>query len=117
MKILHPRIKFDLWRTFRLLMRVTIVGLGLVLYNPATLAQGTPAPVSISFDFRDGSLGWEAGFADYPPDTDKNDLYGLRAEIRSLPPELGVIGNGFYIQGVSRSDDLFIFIKRRLDSS
>ena len=80
-------IKFDLWRTCRLLMRV--VAVGLVLYTPITHAQQTPAPVSISFDFRDGSLGWEAGFADYPPATNKNDLYELRADIRSLPPELG----------------------------
>ena len=98
-------------------MRVFTVGLAVVLHTPATFAQQTPAPVSVSFDFRDGSLGWEADFADYPPATNKNDLYELRADIRSLPPELGVSGNGFYIQGASRSDDLFMFIKRRLDSS
>ena len=117
MKIFRTRVNFDLGRTFRLLIQVVAVGLGLILYTPATLAQVSPAPVSMSFDFRDGSLGWEAGFADYAPATDKNDLYELRAEIRSLPPELGVSGNGFYIQGANRSDDLFIFIKRRLDSS
>ena len=116
MKILRTRIKFD-WRTFKLVMRMISVGLALFLYTPAALAQGTPKPVSISFDFRDGALGWEAGFADYPPATDKNDLYELRAEIRSLPPELGVSGNGLYVQGSNRSDDLFMFIKRRLDSS
>jgi hypothetical protein len=115
MKILRTRINFDLWGTFSVLMR--LVALGLVLYPSATFAQGIPAPVSISFDFRNGSLGWEAGFADYPPATDKNDVYGLRAEIRSLPPELGVSGSGFYIQGMNRSDDLFMFLKRRLDSS
>lgn len=98
-------------------MLVVTVGLGLVLYTPATLAQGTPGPVSVSFDFRDGALGWEAGFADYPPATDKDDLYQLRADIRSLPAELGVSGTGFFIQGANRSDDLFMFIKRRLDSS
>ena len=115
MEILRTKIKFDLWRPFRLLMLVVTVGLGLVPYTPATLAQGTP--VSVSFDFRDGSLGWEAGFADYPPDTDKNDFFELRAEIRSLPPELGISGNGFYIHGANHSDDLFMFIKRRLNSS
>ena len=96
---------------------MVIVGLGFVLSTPATFAQTAPAPVSISFDFRNGSLGWEAGFADYPPATDQNDLFELRAEIRSLPPELGVSGTGFYTHGANRSDDLFIFIKRRLDSS
>lgn len=117
MEILPTRIKFDLRRTLGLLMLVVTVGLWLVLYTPTTLAQGTPAPVSISFDFRDGSLGWEGGFADYPPATDKNDFFELRAEIRSLPPELGISGNGFYIHGANHSDDLFMFIKRRLNSS
>ena len=94
-----------------------LVTLVLIAHVPGALAQGTPPPVSISFDFRNGSLGWEAGFADYPPATDKNDLFGLRAEIRGLPPELGVSGTGFYIQGINRSDDLFMFMKRRLTSS
>jgi len=103
------------WNKVGLLLQVLTVGL--FLYTPAALAQGTPAPVSISFDFRNGALGWEAGFADYPPATDTNDFFELRADIRSLPPELGVSGTGFYIQGVNHSDDLFMFIKRRLDSS
>ena len=94
-----------------------LVTLVLIAHVPGALAQGTPPPVSISFDFRNGSLGWVAGFADYPPATDKNDLYELRTEIRSLPPELGVNGAGFYVQGANRSDDLFMFLKRRLDSS
>ena len=105
----------DLLRTLSSLAR--LVTLVLIAHVPGALAQGTPPPVSISFDFRNGSLGWEAGFADYPPATDKNDLFGLRAEIRSLPPELGVSGTGFYIQGINRSDDLFMFMKRRLTSS
>jgi len=93
-----------------------LVTLVLIAHLPEALAQGIPPPFSISFDFRNGALGWEAGFADYPPATNKEDLYGLRAEIRNLPPELGVNGTGFYIQGINRSDDLFMFMKRRLDS-
>lgn len=80
------------------------------------LAQGTPTPVSISFDFRNGALGWQAGFADYPPATDKNGFYELLAEVRTLPPELGD-GTGFYLQGNNHSDDLFMFMKRRLNSA
>ncbi|HEX5703849.1 MAG TPA: hypothetical protein VFX97_11660 [Pyrinomonadaceae bacterium] len=81
---------------------------------PATLAQ-TAQPVTKSFDFRNGTVGWQAGFSDYPPATDQNDLYELRAEIKNLPPELGVSGTGYYIQGDNHSDDLFMFLKRRLD--
>jgi len=116
MKVLR-RTVFDLLKTLTVFRRLIIVLLTPVTFATIALAQGTPSPVSVSFDFRNGSLGWEAGFADYPPATDKNDLYELRAELRKLPPELGVNGTGFYMQGVNRSDDLFMFLKRRLDSA
>jgi len=115
MKLLSRKIDFDLLRTQSYLAR--LIALVLIAYAPAALAQGTPEPVSISFDFRNGAQGWDAGFAEYAPATDQNDLFQLRAEIRSLPPELGVSGTGFYLQGMNRSDDLFMFMKRRLSSS
>ena len=88
----------------------------LVSFNSVTIAQGGASPVTKSFDFRNGALGWQAGFADYPPATDKDGAYELKAEIRALPPEIGS-GTGFYVQGDNHSDDLFMFLKRRLDPS
>jgi hypothetical protein len=101
----------------RHLLIVVLIFLIVTTFSFRTLAQGTPSPVSISFDFRNGSLGWQAGFADYPPATDNNGFYELLAEVRTLPPELGVNGTGLYIQGNNHSDDLFMFLKRRLDSA
>ena len=86
-----------------------------IIFNHVAFAQGTPAPITVSYDFRNGAQGWQAGFADYPPATD-NGFYELKAEIRSLPPELGINGTGFFIQGNNHSDDLFMFLKRRLSS-
>jgi hypothetical protein len=117
MKVLGAKVVFDLLETLALFKRLIIILFGLIALTPVTLAQGTPSPVSVSFDFRNGALGWQTGFADYPPATDKDGLYELKAEIRSLPPELGVNGTGFYIQGHNRSDDLFMFMKRRLDAA
>jgi hypothetical protein len=99
------------------LSRLTITLIALNCFPYVAVAQATPSPLSLSFDFRQGSLGWEAGFADYPPATDTPGLYNLTAGIRSLPPELGVSGTGFFVSGSNRSDDLFMFLKRRLDSS
>ncbi|MGI9168111.1 MAG: hypothetical protein ACR2G5_17310 [Pyrinomonadaceae bacterium] len=86
-------------------------------FSSAVSAQENASPVSKSFDFRSGALGWQAGFARYPPATDIDDFYKLRAEMRSLPNELGVSGTGFYFQGNNLSDALVMFMKRRLDAA
>jgi hypothetical protein len=78
---------------------------------------GPPPVVSVDDDFRNGALGWQAGFADYSPANDQNGSMGLEAGIRPLPPELGVIGTGFYFRGNNHSDDLFMFMKKRLTAA
>lgn len=97
--------------------RLTSILLVFLTFTATALTQGTPPSVSVSFDFRDGALGWQAAFADYPPADDQNGFYQLQTDIRSLPSELGVNGTGFYIQGANHSDDLFMFIKRRLNAA
>ncbi|MFP3898572.1 MAG: PEP-CTERM sorting domain-containing protein [Dehalococcoidia bacterium] len=69
-------------------------------------------PMSLEFDFRDGEGGWEAGFAEYAPDME--ETMQLEAGIRPLPSELEMEGTGFYVKGNNSSDDLFMFLKRRL---
>ncbi len=78
---------------------------------PPELPPGIP-PLSLEYEFVDGELGWEAGFAEYSPGME--DIMELEAEIRPLPPELEIAGNGYYLQGMNRSDDLFMFLKHRL---
>jgi hypothetical protein len=83
-----------------LIVAAVIVVVGLIIY--AVLADtSTPAHWQ----------GWEAGFAEY-----SREMTGmqLKAEIRQLPPELEIAGKGFYLQGINHSDDLFMFLKRRL---
>ena len=117
MYLLSPRNVFDSRQTLVVFRRLTTTLLVFISFPLTCLAQGAPAPVSISFDFRNGALGWQADFADYPPTTNKNGFYELLAEVRTLPPELGINGTGFYIQGNNHSDDLFMFMKRRLNSA
>ncbi len=94
--------------------RFLILSASLLLMGAFVAAQAQSSSIQSSFDFRNGAQGWQAGFADYPPAHNPNDFYKLKAEIRPLPPELGVSGTGFYIQGDNHSDDLFMFLKRRL---
>jgi hypothetical protein len=115
MKVLRGRTIFDLRETLIVFKRLTIVLLVFTTFTLLALAQGTPPQVSVGFDFRNGALGWQAGFARYPPATDKDGFYQLLAEIRSLPTDLGVSGTGFYLQGNNHSDALVMFMKRRLN--
>ncbi len=80
------------------------------------VARGPAAqPVSASFDFSQGAQGWEAGFADLP--SNPNDTYELESGLRPLPAELGAGGTGYLLQSHNRSDDVFMFLKRRLGAS
>ncbi len=51
-------------------------------------------------------------FADLPVDYDQS-IYELGHDHRPLPD--GLEGSGIYVQGHNRSDDLFTFLKRRVD--
>ncbi len=101
---------------FKICLNIVVTCLVFLAFSIPTAAQTAATPLSFSFDFRHGSLGWEGGFADYSTSGDDSG-YALRAEMRNLPPELGVSGTGFYFQGTNHSADLFMFMKRRLGPS
>ena len=67
---------------------------------------------TLSYDFADGAQEWSAGFADYPAGAEV--FYELRSGIAPLPQELGLQSSGFFIPGINHSDDLFMFLSRRL---
>lgn len=79
----------------------------------------TPIPVEITYpseianrdSFESDNEGWITGFADLPVDW-TDDLYELATEFRQLPD--GLEGNGIYIQGHNRSDDLFMFLTKKI---
>ncbi|MDX2152244.1 MAG: hypothetical protein SFV54_16015 [Bryobacteraceae bacterium] len=68
----------------------------------------------LKFDFASGSQGWLPGFTDYHLDV--AELERL-AEVRRLPEEIGGNRRGYYLQGMNRSDDLFMFLKRPLTTA
>jgi hypothetical protein len=94
----------------RLLIAVALVLLtGLIIYAVLT---ATSSPIHLEFDFCHGAQGWEAGFAEYAQEME--GTMQLEAGIRPLPSELGIEGTGYYLEGMNHSDDLFMFLKRRL---
>ncbi|NBI29999.1 PEP-CTERM sorting domain-containing protein [Chengkuizengella marina] len=66
--------------------------------------------------FGSSDRGWIGGFADYPVDYDESQ-YQLQFSRESLPIEIDPEGNGLFLSGVNRSDDLFMFLKKKVDSS
>ena len=64
----------------------------------------------VSYSLQHGAQNWTAGFADYP----SNDAatYELASGLRNLPT--GFQGSGFMLSGHNRSDDLFMFLKRKI---
>ncbi|HEV8292941.1 MAG TPA: hypothetical protein VGP94_13495, partial [Tepidisphaeraceae bacterium] len=76
--------------------------------------RATPArPIQRQFDFNRGARGWGAGFADYPAGSESS--FELDSGIRKLPGRLASTAKkGFFITGNNHSDDLFMFLKKRL---
>ncbi len=70
-----------------------------------------PLGVALEYSFDTGPEGWTAGFADLPVDYNP-DIYELDSGHRPLPSDLA--GNGMYMQGHNRSDDLFMYLVKQV---
>ena len=68
---------------------------------------------SASFFFADSASGWKGDFADYPVDSSG---YHLQVGLDTLPYNLNADSTkkAIRISGINRSDDLFMFIKRKV---
>ena len=82
----------------------------------STVNDDTPGPGTkkYEFTFSTGTEGWTEGFADYP--VGEENFYELAFSYAPLPQYLGGNKYGLYISGNNHSDDLFMYIKRRLDN-
>lgn len=93
-------------RTCLLLTATALLLTGCQTSDPQTLQK--------SFAFADGAEGWTADISDY---SEGNlDTLEFESGIRDLPEELGE-GTGYYVKSMNRSDDAFMFIKRRLTAA
>ena len=104
----------------RLSLRGTYPVVLLIVAMPAIWMLSSPfgvlgqdeTPVEFTFNFGSDAEGWITGFADLPVDYDQS-IYELHHEHGPLPD--GLEGSGIYVKGHNRSDDLFMFLKRRVD--
>jgi hypothetical protein len=73
--------------------------------------------VQLNYVFESGTEGWQAGFSDYPANlssSDSLDLYGLSYGFSVLPVTVIPIQSGIRIKGFNRSDDLFMYLKKKI---
>lgn len=71
-----------------------------------------PDPVEFYFDFAQGTNGWTSDFADYP--VGEETFYELGFEHDTLPEPLDQNQMALKQSGNNHSDDLFMFIKRKV---
>lgn len=72
-----------------------------------------PNTKMLHIDFNDSIAGWKAGFTDYP--TSEEEFYELDSGHANLPAALDTSRKGFKLTGSNRSDDLFMFITKKVD--
>lgn len=100
-------------RVFSLLGCVLLaIGLLSCAGQPTTTST-VQQPLVIEYRFSKGEQGWIADFADWPADATR-EFYELDSGIRDLPVELGQSEQGFMISGNNHSDDLFMYLRKKL---
>ena len=108
--------------TCQMMHRVGLMQVGFWLALMASafvLLEGGPTKVSaqstegteFDFTFENDDESWITGFADLPADFDP-ETFELDSGFRQLPE--GLEGNGVFLQGHNRSDDLFMFLKKQV---
>ncbi|MFD1143981.1 hypothetical protein ACFQ4C_22845 [Larkinella insperata] len=69
-------------------------------------------PVTITSDFKTSTDGWTAEITDYS--TEQDALIEFQSGLKALPAPLDSTKKAFMISSHNRSDDLFMFVKRKV---
>ncbi len=71
-------------------------------------------PLEVEYTFDENRENWQAGFADYPEG--EEEFYELGSAHSMLPAPLDSTNGSLMITGNNHSDDLFMFIYRRVEN-
>lgn len=66
------------------------------------------------YNFSAGAEGWMGDFADYPNQSDAQQVYAFEFSHTGLPDPLSAADGALKQSGINRSDDLFMFIKKKI---
>ncbi len=87
----------------------------LIVLSSCSFSDDNPS-ISVftaSFDFSKSQDGWEGDFADLPANHEDSAFYELKFAYTDLPSNLGA-KKSIMMSGNNHSDDLFMFIKRKI---
>lgn len=82
----------------------------------ASIAVPNPAPTTLRYDFAANDGGWTTGAADLPvayPDQD----YRIKTQVDTVKLHDGSTKRGMLLSGMNRSDDLFLYMTKKLDAA
>lgn len=108
------KISMNKFMIFTAVIGLTLASIGCSTSTPDKGKDTTSkAPIEASFRFDKDKEGWTGGFTDLPIGYDKS-IYELEFSHKDIPVT-NKTDKGLYLQGQNRSDDLFMFITRKLD--
>lgn len=85
--------------------------------NTASIAIQDPSQQTrLTFDFSKDDGGWKTGFADLPVAYQDQD-YQINAKVATVNLNNGNEIHGMMLSGMNRSDDLFMFMHKKLDGA
>jgi hypothetical protein len=79
---------------------------------PACTKDVADAQQIILSDFETSTDGWTGDYAEYS--TQQDGIMGFRLERMALPAALDASKKGMMMEGSNRSDDMFMFLKRKV---
>ena len=77
---------------------------------------GSEGQLSWEFTFEQGKEGWTGDFVDLPVNYEA-DIYELEFGYTDWPEDLGRAGKALMISSNNRSDDVFMYVKRKLTAA
>lgn len=97
----------------QLITGFTYIFIGLLIFSGCKKDSKDDDQLRLVSDFTDDKDGWQAGFAEY--NGDHEEIYELEEELAMLPAPLDETKQAYRISGMNRSDDLFMYLTRKVD--
>lgn len=82
----------------------------------ASIAVPSTPGTTLKYDFSQDDGGWSTGVADLPADYQNQD-YRIQMRTDSVKLHDGTSKRGMLLGGMNRSDDLFLFMTKKLDAA